>query len=559
MSNSHVSIQTPADSRWLPLLRDGIRSYVEAAGFSSPQAETILSSTMEACEKLILVAKVHGEIKPFSVALDLDGESIVVDIEYSADIPLNPFQAEEYEVPEIKSDLEEVDPSALWLFLIKQWMDRVFFRVRGHRRVLSMMLYRREKGQEKQAWIMSVRPELRHDLQLDLEDNGDAHPSSTLQKVGGKVLLLDPSETFFVRNMDGIKTFYELYMAHVNEIGLVSPDLLTKLYERLQKMDMLADGDAGQPRWKRRLYRIINLNLSIPKADALVTAVHKRTRFFFTSLGLALLLFLGLSSLIPLANDYSWLVKMITGLEGAIVKSPQILLLLYLLSLTEVFLHELGHGVVCKHYGGHIPRMGVMFYLGMFVFFCDTSAAYTFPSKRQRILVSLGGPIVSFAIFGLGLWGTWAFSGGDSVWGYAFALFTLTNAIGLVMNFNPFIKMDAYYMLLDYTGVLNLRERSFKFLKRKLLGWLGFGEEKDVKVTHEENRLFWWYGLLGGVATIIFFAMPFVALMRVLEDKSYNGGWLLMIILVCVLLLLRLTTLVYEGVMGARRRDYELK
>jgi putative peptide zinc metalloprotease protein len=42
--------------------------------------------------------------------------------------------------------------------------------------------------------------------------------------------------------------------------------------------------------------------------------------------------------------------------------------------------------------------------------------------------------------------------------------------LGLVMNFNLFIRMDAYHMLMDWTGIPNLRQRSFSYLQRKLLG-----------------------------------------------------------------------------------------
>ncbi len=559
--NNHIAILLPPSGRWLPFLSDGIARYARTVGFSRALEDSIIYSVMEACEELIRLAGQTGVLEPFNVFLDFRGEAAIIEIEYSGRIPLNPHEAEEYEIPDASTELDSVDTEALWLFLIKKRMDRVFFRVRGSRRVLSMMQYRREEGMEKRVWAMSIRPELRKGLHLHLDENGDTHPRSVLQNNSGGVLMLGESETFFVRNMNGVKTFHDLYMEHVDAIGLVSPNLPAALYENLDAMEMLVptEDEARGTRWRKLLLKVINPSLSIPKAEEVVTAVHRRTQFFFTPPGVALLMLLGASGLIPLWGTYHLMLKRVTGLEQILFDSPQMLIPLYALNLIHVSLHELGHGVTCKHFGGKVPRMGIMFYLASFFFFCDTTASYTFPEKRKRLLVSLGGPIVSFAIFGLGLWGAGYFAGSDSLWEYVFIAFSLFNFFGLIMNFNPFIKMDAYYMLTDLTGNPNLREKSFRFLNRKLLGWLGFGSEEEVKVTVRERRIFWWYGMLGSAMTILFVVAPLLQLIRLLQTDSLHGGRALLLITICALLLARLGTLALNGMKRMFYREYKIK
>jgi putative peptide zinc metalloprotease protein len=200
-----------------------------------------------------------------------------------------------------------------------------------------------------------------------------------------------------------------------------------------------------------------------------------------------------------------------------------------------------------------------MFYLASFIFFCDTTAAYTFAEKRKRLLVSLGGPIVSFAIFGLGLWGAGYFAGSGSLWEYVLTAFSLFNFFGLVMNFNPFIKMDAYYMLMDLTGIPNLRVKSFRFLNRKLLGWLGFGSEEDVKVIARERRIFWWYSLLGSAMTFLFIAAPLLQLFHLLQTRSLHGGRAMLLLVGCTLLMARMGALAFKGMRGKFYREYKLK
>jgi putative peptide zinc metalloprotease protein len=127
------------------------------------------------------------------------------------------------------------------------------------------------------------------------------------------------------------------------------------------------------------------------------------------------------------------------------------------------------------------------------------------------------------------------------------------------MNFNPFIKMDAYYMLMDWTEIPNLRERSFRFLNRKLLGWLGFGSEEDVKVTARESRTFWRYGLLGSAVTLLFMAAPLLQLVHLLQTRSLHGGRGLLLITACALLLARLGSLAFKAMQGLFYREYKLK
>ncbi len=561
MKQNQISLLLPPDLRWLPLLEDGLRRYANTVGFPPTLENKISWAVMEACEELLRVGVEAGIATPYRVVLDFKGEVAIIEVEYNGAIPLNPFATAEYEMPGEAADIDELTTDGLWLHLIKQQMDRVFFSVRGGRKVLSMMEYRREDGAERRLWAMSIRPQLATGLQLHLKSEVGESSASVLQKFGGKVLMLGSSETFFVENMDGKRSFHDLYMAHVDKLGLVSPSLPTRLYEKLEATQMLANPDGEQPqRWWTSLYhRLLNPSFSVPHADALVSAVYRRVTFFFTPVGVTLLLLLGLSGFIPLWLKHEALFQTLAGLEQSFLAAPRMLIPLYAMTLLHVALHEFGHGVVCKHYGGKVPRLGVMFYLGSFIFFCDTTAAYTFEKKSHKLLVSLGGPMVSFAVFGLGLWGAAFFAGGGSIWDSVLVLFSVLNIFTLIMNFNPLIKMDAYYMLSDLLEVPNLRARSFRFLNRKLLGWLGVGTDLDTKVSLRESTIFWWYGLSGAVMTLLFAALPFLSLIYLLEIHSDEGSRTLFLILGCSLLLFKLGTVAYGKLRAVFYREYKLK
>lgn len=561
MNENRISITLPPDASWLRFVQDCLHRYCETVGFSERLEEMCTSSVMEACEELLSKADKAGIFDPIALLLDYKGETIVIDIEYSARIPLNPLETGEYEVPDAESGLDNLDLDTLWLHMIKQRMDRVRFMINGSRHTLRMVKYRRDKGKEKRAWVMGIKPELRKGLLLHLADSDTGHPSSTLQATGVGVLRLGPSETFIIQNMDGKTTFHDLYMAHIDALGLTSPDMLAALYERLEAMGMLVSPDQGarNSRFRKIIQNVTNPDISIPNADGVVTAVHHKARFMFSHFGLGALLAIGLSGIIPYLEHHSQFLSVIKGLEESFLGNPLLLLPVYLLLLVHVGLHELAHGVTCKHYGGAVPRLGIMFYLMSFIFYCDTTAAWNFPAKRHRILVSLGGPLISFAILGIGLWAAGYYAGSGSIWESVFVAFSICNLFGLIMNFNPFIKMDAYYMLLDYTGIPNLRERSFKFLERTALGWMGVGSEEDVKVTLRERKIFWWYGMLGGVVTLVFFALPVLRLSLLLRDTSASGGKLLFAMLLGALMIASLGKLAYGKIKAVRHREYKIQ
>ena len=61
-------------------------------------------------------------------------------------------------------------------------------------------------------------------------------------------------------------------------------------------------------------------------------------------------------------------------------------------------LHELGHALACKHFGGEVPEMGVLLLVFVPCLYCDVTDAWRLPSKWQRILISSAGMIVEFVI-----------------------------------------------------------------------------------------------------------------------------------------------------------------
>lgn len=172
-------------------------------------------------------------------------------------------------------------------------------------------------------------------------------------------------------------------------------------------------------------------------------------------------------------------------------------LLFYLFLSLGMFVHELAHGVTCKHWGGEVKRLGFMLYYLVPAAFSDISDSYLF-NKFRRISVLIAGPLTSIFI-GLWLGGIWLFTERGSFVNLLFYSLAWLSIFAPLFSLNPLLKFDGYYLLTEFLGMENLRGRSYIYLTslfKKL-------SSKDTRPSLEfrlQERLI--YLLYGGISII---------------------------------------------------------
>ena len=92
----------------------------------------------------------------------------------------------------------------------------------------------------------------------------------------------------------------------------------------------------------------------------MVTAVHQVAKPLFSRVGIFLMLLIGLSGLYPLMHSKAHFFDLMSQAQEIILHDWWVILPIYGISLLTVALHELGHGVCCKHYGGTVDRKSVV-------------------------------------------------------------------------------------------------------------------------------------------------------------------------------------------------------
>jgi putative peptide zinc metalloprotease protein len=178
-------------------------------------------------------------------------------------------------------------------------------------------------------------------------------------------------------------------------------------------------------------------------------------------------------------------------------KSAYDIWVFWLLLLGLGGVHELGHGLTCKHFGGDVHQMGFLLIYFTPAFFTDTTDILLFDKIPRRQWVIFAGIWVELVICGIAAL-VWHFTPpGSVVNDVAYKAMLLSGIQGALLNLNPLIKADGYYALSQFLDVDNLREDSFIYLRAWAKKYLFF---QDVELPASSRRLRRIYFLFGATA-----------------------------------------------------------
>lgn len=129
------------------------------------------------------------------------------------------------------------------------------------------------------------------------------------------------------------------------------------------------------------------------------------------------------------------------------------------------FIHEMGHGIICKRFGGQVPEFGVMLLVLFPAPYVDASACWAFPDKWKRIAVGAGGMLFELFVASVAALVWLSTSPGQLAHQLAYNAMFTAGVSTVLFNANPLMRFDGYYMLSDLIEVPNLMQRSQNMLK----------------------------------------------------------------------------------------------
>ena len=198
-----------------------------------------------------------------------------------------------------------------------------------------------------------------------------------------------------------------------------------------------------------------------------------------TAIGLVILEFDTLVSRLPDAK--AWL------------SVQNLFLMAFVLGCVKV-LHEFGHGLTCKRFGGECHEMGLMLLVFTPCLYCNVTDIWMVKSKWQRMAVSAAGIAVELAIAACCTI-LWWFSVPGLFHSVCLNLMVVCGVSTLVFNGNPLLRYDGYFVLSDWLEIPNLQQQSLAAVKRHLAGWfLGLSRPSSRPVPAGHEMLLVAYG-----------------------------------------------------------------
>ena len=204
-------------------------------------------------------------------------------------------------------------------------------------------------------------------------------------------------------------------------------------------------------------------------------------------------------------------------------KSGKDLLEFWFLFAAMAAIHETAHGLVGKHFGAKIEKMGFSLMYFAPSFFCDSTQVLVTGGKWARIATAIAGIWLDLVVCFFATIEWWATATGMPVHDWAYKVMMVTGVGVSLLNLNPLIKLDGYLIFSELVAEPSLKETSTAYLtawSRKHI----FRLPAEVPYVPRRKRPFYVvYGILSGMYSYSLLSFLMVITYHIL--RSYSPEW----------------------------------
>ena len=216
------------------------------------------------------------------------------------------------------------------------------------------------------------------------------------------------------------------------------------------------------------------------------------------------------------------------GAQAQGILAPDNLIFLYISLVLIKTLHEFGHAIVCKHFGGEVHTIGVMLLIFTPLPYMDATSSWSFRSRWRRALVGAAGMIFEIFAASLAVF-VWAYTGPGIIHSIAYNMMFIASVSTLLFNANPLLRYDGYYILSDLLDIPNLHSRARMHLRHIAERYL-FGCKDSISPAQTFKEAVWLtiFGVLSGIYRIIIFTV----IILFVADRFLLAGLIMAVICV---------------------------
>jgi putative peptide zinc metalloprotease protein len=283
-----------------------------------------------------------------------------------------------------------------------------------------------------------------------------------------------------IGRLDGQRSVEQIWEVLIQQLGNDAPsqhEVLNVLSELVaagmlhseQTQDLAGIFEASSRRRSRSSAKLNPLSFKVPLWDP--------SNLLETLLPLGRMLFTGrvffiwtVATLITLfLTQLHW--PELRAYAAAQFASHQTLMMMWLAYPLVKGLHEMGHALAIRTWGGTVHEFGITLFLLMPVPYVDASAASAFAEKKRRVLVSAMGIMVELAIASIAF-AIWLILDDGWLRLLSFSFMSVSSISTLLVNANPLMRYDGYYVLTDALEIPSLATRADSYLRYLGERWL---------------------------------------------------------------------------------------
>ncbi|GKW08097.1 HlyD family efflux transporter periplasmic adaptor subunit [Pectobacterium carotovorum] len=366
-------------------------------------------------------------------------------------------------------------------------------------------------------------PPLRADLQLVESAPGiNGAPQWVLSDpITGRYFTMTPSAIRLLRHWP-LRQPQQILAAANSEPGLpLRVKELEKLLQFLRQHDLVAASDAEQRQrylgkaqamrtslWKSVLHQYLFFRIPLWRPDPVLNRCWPWLQRYGAPFLIWVFPFVLLLGLFLVSRDwvrYTHSFPHLFSLSGMAVFGVSLVF--------AKFIHELGHAFMAKRAGCRVQSMGVAFIVLFPLFYTDTTDAWKLKDRQARLLIGAGGILAELMLAVIALL-AWTLLPDGPARTAAFMLSSATWLTTLVVNLNPLMRFDGYFLLSDFWRVENLQERAYALcrwrLRESLFGH-GHPAPENLSPSLQRKLLVWGYAswiwrffLFFGIALVVY-------------------------------------------------------
>lgn len=320
--------------------------------------------------------------------------------------------------------------------------------------------------------------------------------------VGLKYFRFQEEEYWILKQFDGTKSLDEIKEGFEEEFPpqKITLEDLQSFIGTLHQSALIIAGvpDQGHELLKRRdkrrrqeiigqMSNVLCIKFKGFDLDTLLGKMEPYIRFLYHPAVVYSCLFMCFCALMLVLVEFDYFRSKLPGFQNFFSPSNMFVLSITL-GLTKM-IHEFGHGLTCKHFGGECHEMGIMILVLTPCPYCNVSDSWMLPSKWHRIAIGIAGVYIECCLAAVCTF-IWWFTTPGLLNHLCLNIMFISSVSTIVFNINPLLRYDGYYILSDLLEIPNLRQKASTIMTRKCSEWFLGMEQQPDPFLPQKNQLF---------------------------------------------------------------------